>query len=736
MAARRWIKRAVIALVAIIVLLFAAVVTALALVDTQALKGVIENRVEAATGRQLRIEGSLDISVFPWLGFELGHTELANAKGFGDRPFAALDRAELRVRILPLFQRRVAVDTVVLHGLALNLARNQAGKTNWADLAGASKSDGESGQKADPPADSKKAAGNPASSSSALGNVSLRVEGIELRDASLNWRDATTGQAFSVRHVDLTTGILQPKTPTHVHLSLDAEQEGGPKMKLQADTALTFDPDAQTAALRDLVLDLTAKGDSLPGGTLSARVNAGVNVDAAAGQATIDPLSFSLLDTAKGSGHFDVQFGESVPSFAGHIALASFSPRALLDQLDIDAPDTSDDKALGNASLKLDVAGTPAKVDLSDVELKLDDTTMTGEAHVALGSVPSVKATCEIDGIDVDRYLPKAAREKAPAAAVTTGAGPDPIASIPLEPLRGVDAEGHVSIGRLGYRGLDMKDVRLDATLKKGVLDLQRLRTRVAGGRIDSSGRFDASTDTPKLSLATSIDAVQAEPLLKAFLGSAPVLGRLDSKLNVDTGGKTLDAWTRALNGHIGATFTDGAVQGFNIAQSLRTSWARLKGENVKEAESTRRTDFSALAVDASIRKGVVHTDKLDMQAPLLRVRGDGDVNLPDRSLDYTAHVLVTGTLKGQGGASADELRGLEIPVRLKGPLSSPKVDIALGDALKAKGSAKLKAEQKKVEDKAKQATEAQKEKIEQQKKEAEQKAKKKLEDKLKKLIQ
>jgi len=737
MAAGRWIKRILIALIVVIALLFAGVVTALMLIDTQALKGVISERVESATGRKLTIEGPLDISVFPWLGFELGSTRLANATGFGDRPFAGIERAELRVRILPLFQRRVAIDTVVLHGLQVNLARNAGGVTNWADLAGGGETATAEPAKEEPAA---------AEGGDGLAGVSFRVEGVELSDAAFSWRDATTGQAFSVHDLNLKTGPLAPNEPTPVNLSVALEQEDGPAVDLSADTRLTFDPAAQTAALDDLELNVEATGDAIPGGSASVQVNAGIKVDAKAGRAEIDPLRLSLLDRVNGGGKVSARFGGDVPSFTGDLALDEFSPRKLMDDLDIALPEMADKKVLHKASLRLGFSGTPAKVQVKDLQARFDDTKIDGNLTADLaGAVPAAGFTLNVDGIDVDRYLAKGG-EEAPAAAAG-GAGGDPIASIPLEPLRGFDLDGNVDIGRVGFHGLDMTDMRLAVKARRGLLTLERADLKVAGGQLKTNGQFDARSDKPALKLTTNIGAIQAEPFLKAFLGNAPVTGKLDSSLDLAAAGGTLDEWIGGLDGRIAATFAEGAVQGINIAQQLRVASAKLTGDKVKEAKETRRTDFSVLSFVGEIRDGVLHSDKLDLRAPLLRISGKGDVNLGKRDLDYTARVLVTGTLKGEGGESAEKLRGLEVPIHFTGPLLKPKIDVALMDALKGRETAKVKAKQEAAEQEleqkkeaakaeAEQAAEEEKAKLEEKKKKAAEEAKKKLEDKLKKAFQ
>ena len=117
-------------------LIMVSMVAATLLINPNDYKGEIASQVKQQTGRELKIEGDISLSFFPWLGLELGRMELGNARGFGPEPFARIDTADAKVKILPLLSARVEMATIVLHGLELNLNRRADGTTNWDDLAG------------------------------------------------------------------------------------------------------------------------------------------------------------------------------------------------------------------------------------------------------------------------------------------------------------------------------------------------------------------------------------------------------------------------------------------------------------------------------------------------------------------------------------------------------------------------------------------------------------------------
>jgi AsmA protein len=71
-------------LIIIIVIILAALPF---VIDPNDYRDEIVEAVEKQTGRKLTIDGELKLSVFPWVGIEIGKMALGNAQGFGDNPF-------------------------------------------------------------------------------------------------------------------------------------------------------------------------------------------------------------------------------------------------------------------------------------------------------------------------------------------------------------------------------------------------------------------------------------------------------------------------------------------------------------------------------------------------------------------------------------------------------------------------------------------------------------------------
>lgn len=197
--------------------------------------------VKEKTGRDLKIGKKIGWSFFPSLGLEAGGLELSNAAGFGKEPFASIDSAGVRVEFMPLLRRQIAVDSVYLHGLTLNLAKNAAGRNNWQDIAAR---------------DVKTETPPP----STQGSSKLPIEGIsvgrlDVRRANINWRDDTAGSLLAVRNLELSTSKFVSGEPLDLRLGLELARDKSAPVKVALQSRLTIAPDTLKLSKVDLKLD-------------------------------------------------------------------------------------------------------------------------------------------------------------------------------------------------------------------------------------------------------------------------------------------------------------------------------------------------------------------------------------------------------------------------------------------------------------------------------------------------
>src|SRR5689334_7669502 len=101
------------------------------LIPADAYRSRIEGAALERTGRALKINGPLHVTLFPSLGVSAGNVTLANVPG-GHAPYmATIGDLNVAVRFWPLLSGRVEVSEIVLDRPVIDLERDKTGRGNW-----------------------------------------------------------------------------------------------------------------------------------------------------------------------------------------------------------------------------------------------------------------------------------------------------------------------------------------------------------------------------------------------------------------------------------------------------------------------------------------------------------------------------------------------------------------------------------------------------------------------------
>ena len=711
----------------------------LLLVDPNDYREEIASQVREHTGRDLTLGGDLGLSVFPWIAVTLSDARLSNAAGFGDTPFAEVGEVEIRVKLLPLLSRRLEMQTTRLVGLKLNLARDASGRTNWDDLAGEAAAetkpeagDGRGGGAGlaglaiggidirdaaltwdDRQNDQRYAVQNLDLTTGAIGggdpvDLALGFD-VDSNEPEMAGRIELTGEVT----FDQGRGTL---AIAGTELKVDLKGAGLPGGAFDATltTDIAVDLQAQTAALDNLrlaTLGIDASGQVAATGIQEAPKIEGQLAVARFDLATLvgrlgielpanvqaDKLGSAQLDATFSATESEAELGQLVvavaggtleakaqvinlkkePTATGNLTVSNLNPRVLLAAAG-QALETADPQALTSLNLKSDFSGSANHVELKGLDLALDQSKLTGSAGVRNFAKPVIRFGLELDTIDADRYLPPPADK--PDAVATPGAAVAGAAGLPLEPLRALDADGTLKIGQLKAYNVNSRNIVLRLTAKDGQLRLNPARAEMYDGRYQGNIGLDVRSDTPKLSLDEALTGVQVGPLLRDLTQKEEKLtGTAQMSARLNAAGATPEAIQKTLNGNAAFAFTDGAVKGINLAKLIRDAKAQLSGQATAGGSEPEQTDFTELTGTAKVTNGVVDNRDLSMKSPAFRVAGEGTADLPQQQVDYLVKASIVGTSKGQGGKELESLKGVTVPVRIKGALTDPgfSVDVA-----------------------------------------------------------
>jgi len=656
-------------------------------------KPEITRVVQEQTGRDLTIKGDIELSVFPWLGVILNDVKFSNAKGFGPEPFAQMERAEVRVKILPLLEKQIEVDIIRMKRGIVRLERNAQGQTNWDDLTR-----GETTQPTPEP-----------TTDSEFDIASLNLGGLEIIDAQLYWKDASTKNDYRLSDLDLEMGAIALKrggdTSFPIKLGASLNMNEPPMdVRLTLNSQLTADIEKLLFSAQNFTANVAAKGKALPNGAINAKLHANLSADLDKGTAELSKLELNALGLDI-SGTTTITQLLTTPQLAGRLRIAPFNLKKLLTDLKIEIPEPRDPKAMESATLNANFNANDKKARLNNLAIKMDDSTLSGWLEISDYATPDINFDLALDEIDADRYQPPAEDKPAPTTNKTASTPAERKAAreqldataIPTDWAKDLRLNGQIKLGKFTASGLKLQDTVLKAKARGGLITVDTLRTNLYNGKLWIKGNLDARTNLPKIQLETKMTGVQAGQLQQDLLQKVHVSGQTDLSGNLTTAGNTIGALRRALSGTLVLAFRDGAVEGFNIGHVIRVAKARIKGEPVPPDSANQKTDFASLSGSFQINNGIATNTDLDGKSPLLRLGGNGTINLVDETMDYTARPVIVETSSGQDGKGLQELRGVPIPIRCRGEFAAPNCKPKLDDALKeaAKAKAKEKAKEK-----------------------------------------
>nr|WP_314860336.1 AsmA family protein [uncultured Undibacterium sp.] len=675
--------------------------------DPNQFKSQLIELVKEKKHRTLVIDGNIQLNFFPKLGVSLEKIRLSEFES--PTQFANLDKAQVSLALMPLFQKQIVVDKVSLHGLQLRYQRDAQGKSNIDDLLAKDSSDS-----------------TLKTESTDTKQMRFDIEGIDIANSQFEIDDQKAALKGSIKDLNLSTGKIGDKKKTPVKFSAVFNfQQPKAEAKIDLNTQLSFDMTQKSLDLQDFKTQIAGK----------------------LGNDTVEVL----LETAALNWQPELSKSEQIKlnaklkgaqELGANIVLNKFSIKE--KQLSITEVQLQAESKQGGASKQLELK-SPVSVDLNTQLLKLSQLAMqikindpklaqtaivipvTGHASVNLKeksvdsvldakfdetqlhtslqiqnfSAPAINFKVDIDKLNLDRYIKTAAAEP-------TKTTENKEEDLNLNGLKALNLNGVIRIGALQVKNLHINQVNLPIKAAQGEISMNGLQAQLYQGEVAGNIRFDVEGN--RLQLQQKMSNIQINPLLMDFMNKDIVEGRGTLNVQINTHGKRVSQFKENLNGTISTQLLDGAVKGINLAKSLRDFKAKIlnKTDQQQSANKNEKTDFSALSASINFVDGVGNSDDLDMKSPFLRVGGKGQVNLRSNSLDYTARATIVNTSTGQDGADLSQLKDLTIPVRISGPFDKLGYQIqfaqigsdALKNAFKAKAAPVIEEKKKELKEK------------------------------------
>lgn len=640
-------------------------------VNPNQFKPMIIEQAKAQTGFDLVIDGDISWSFFPHLGFSIGKTQVLNpSQDFKQQQVVKFDEAALDISVLPLLEKQLNIGNVTLSGADIFIQKLKDGRSNL-DIVKASAEQ----QAEQDPADQPQTENNEPVTPAAESPWKINLAGITVNNAKLMMLDASAGSNLTLSDVNFSLSQFSFDEWSNAEFNITGQNNqqhfsaaGKTEFKVSQDLAnYELRSTEVQAKFKDASTDIQNVALTLESFQFDQPNNMTLAVKGNAADMNIDIKQAATLTVNKA------------------ITLVKLDGMTVTGKVD--------GKALPLSPLNIDMSSN-VSFDLSkqylDVVLKklsANQLQFDGNAQVSLApSIPKIVFDIHSPEINVDSLLeqmdksaggaskseaskPAETAKAQPAATKTATAQSEP----DLSATKNLDVTGKVTIDKLTASNAKLQNVQTQFKVDRGLIDLQKFAANLYQGSVLATAKIDARQATPSYTVHKEIKGVQVQPLLTDVAQMDFIAGT--GNITADLNGKSLivDKAKQNLAGVVKINFADGALYGVNVAHEVRTVQAMFKGQKA-EADTVKKTDFSAFTATLNLSKGVMTTDNLAVKSPLLRVLGNGQANYVNETVDFLVKASVVGTLKGQEGKDTTELKNITLPIRIKGSWAEPKI--------------------------------------------------------------
>jgi AsmA protein len=349
-------------------------------------------------------------------------------------------------------------------------------------------------------------------------------------------------------------------------------------------------------------------------------------------------------------------------------------------ELTLDAPGLWQAPLSGKAEVRLN----GSVVMINGLSGAIGDGAFNGWASIDVASKPQLKLDLDFQRLDIADRPAAPPDSQNPSQPASPSSSPSPSqpssqpwsnATFELTGLNYVDAQIRLSAAALNIGTAHFAPAAIDATLAGGVIKCAISNLGAYGGQANGEVDIDASGGNPTYAMRSDLIGVRALPLLRSAAGFDKLDGRLQARIAVRSNGSSQRAILSNLDGTVVADFRDGAIEGLNVAQMIRSlTLSPLSGWQEGKQQTT---DLTQLSASFRIEKGQASTTDLNLVGPLVRMTGAGTIDLGTQMLAFRVEPKLVMTTEGQGRAA--EPVGFGIPVVIDGPWAEPRIypDIA-----------------------------------------------------------
>ena len=170
------------------------------------------------------------------------------------------------------------MDTLILHGVKLNLITNAKGENNWDDLVNSKEKKQNANQN--------------------LPFAALILGGIDIKNGSIKWNDLQQGVQYNITKTNLNTGELKLGEPIDIAASSKiSATKPAVSSDIQFEGTLSYEKKGDILILKQILLEADVSGKKIPGGKTRLKLTSAIKINFDEDITKIDSLDLVAFDS-------------------------------------------------------------------------------------------------------------------------------------------------------------------------------------------------------------------------------------------------------------------------------------------------------------------------------------------------------------------------------------------------------------------------------------------------------
>ncbi|WP_042846557.1 outer membrane assembly protein AsmA [Providencia rettgeri] len=310
---------------------------------------------------------------------------------------------------------------------------------------------------------------------------------------------------------------------------------------------------------------------------------------------------------------------------------------------------------------------------LSNLLIKANESSLTGNISIQLTDIPKVAIELVSDKLDLDNLLGTAAADSNSTAETNNNrVGVKPVISgsntqqYDLSGLQSFTADINLAINYLVYRGMTVTDVVFEAQNQAPRFSVAKLQGKAFGGDFSLPVTLNYRSTPAYVSAKPKFNHIDLTPLLKAFNMPQKISGIIS--LNATLSGIGYDDYAvkNQWQGPVSFELRNAKLQGLNIPQLIQQSVSRVTNKINAPVNTGNYTEVDLFKVAGILNKGNLNISSMQATSALVNINGQGNMNIPNETIDVNLGVNIAN---GWGGDSrlVKQLQEMTIPLRIYG---------------------------------------------------------------------